>query len=278
MPDRAPLPLEWVRAFEAAGRLGSFVAAAAELGLTQAAISQRIGHLEARLGVRLFLRKARGIALTVEGETWLPQLSPSLRAIQQTADDLFGSTARRITISASASVSQLWLVPRLRHLQPRDRLQFSFSTIVLQEDFDKQNSAVEIRYGAGAWPGRRAARLFPEALSPLAHPDLAVEEWQNLPRIALSGPRAGWAEWGETGAPPHVRFDSFTTALSAAAQGAGVVLGSLPLAQGLIDAGQLCRLSPRVLRPAESYWLLASPTRVSEGQWQSLTRLFCTAD
>lgn len=271
------LPLEWVRAFEAAGRLGSFAAAATELGLTQAAISQRIGHLEARLGLRLFLRKPRGIALTVEGEAWLPQLSPLLRSLQQTADDLFGNALRRITVSASASVIQLWLVPRLRDLRPEDRLQFSFSTIVLHEDFDSQGSAVQIRYGTGPWPNHRAAKLFEEVQSPVAHPDLAGKEWHDLPRIALSGPRAGWSEWGEPGPAPHLRFDSFAAALAAAADGAGVLLASLPLAQSLIDAGQLCRLSPRTLAPAQSYWLLAAPARLSEGQWKSLTRLFCAA-
>ena len=60
-------PLEWIRAFEAAARCGSFTAAAAESGLTQSAISQRIGHLEKQLGVALFYRRARTIELTVEG-------------------------------------------------------------------------------------------------------------------------------------------------------------------------------------------------------------------
>ena len=66
------LPLEWVRVFEAAGRVGSFTAAAQECGLTQAAVSQRIRNLEERIGTNLFSRQARGVTLTVDGEAWLP--------------------------------------------------------------------------------------------------------------------------------------------------------------------------------------------------------------
>ncbi len=280
MPHIRPLPLEWIRAFEAAGRLGSFVAAAAELGVTQAAVSQRIGHLEAQLGLRLFLRKARGVALTVEGETWLPQLSPHLRALQQTADDLFGSGPRRITVSASASVIQHWLVPRLRHLRPSDRLNFSLSTVVLHGDFDTQSSMVEIRYGTGPWPGLRAAKLFDEALAPVASPDLAAQgNWQALPRIALSGPRAGWADWPDPGPAPQIRFDSFAAGLAAATHGAGVLLASLPLCAPALASGLVQQLGSRILRPEGSYWLLSPSARISDGQWHTLTRLFCeTAD
>ena len=78
------LPLEWIRAFEAAARLGSFTAAAEECGLTQSAISQRIGHLEARLGAQLFIRQARQITLTSEGEAWLPHVQGALLGLRDT--------------------------------------------------------------------------------------------------------------------------------------------------------------------------------------------------
>jgi LysR family glycine cleavage system transcriptional activator len=277
MSDR-PLPLEWVRAFEAAGRLGSFIAAAGELSVTQAAISQRIGHLEARLGVRLFLRKPRGVTLSVEGEAWLPHISTHLRAIHQTADDLFGHGPRRTTIAASASVIQTWLVPRLARVRAEDRLQFSFSTMVVEEDFDK-GGGIHIRYGGGPWSGYRAAKLFDEELVPVAHPDLAQGDWREKPRIALSGPRRGWADWGASEGPaPHLRFDSFIAALAAAEIGAGVLLASLPLAAASLAAGRVVRLDAHSLRPDESYWLLAPPDLCSQTQWRALTLAFCGSD
>lgn len=275
--SQRPLPLEWVRAFEAAGRLGSFIAAAEDLSVTQAAISQRIGQLEARLGVRLFLRKPRGVALTVEGEAWLPHISTHLRAIHQTADDLFGHGPRRVTIAASASVIQGWLVPRLDRITAADRLEFSFSTMVLEDDFDK-GAGVHIRYGTGPWPGQRSARLFAETLAPVTHPDLATPDWHHLPRIALSGPRLAWAEWAEPGPAPHLRFDSFIAALAAAEAGQGVLLASLPLAAASLAAGRVVRLGKRALNPDASYWLLAPPAQCSDAQWRALTRAFCTPD
>lgn len=82
--DRLP-PLEWIRAFEAAARLGSFTAAAEDLGLTQAAVSQRIGHLEKHFGASLFHRRARAISLTVEGEAWLPHVRLALEGLRDSA-------------------------------------------------------------------------------------------------------------------------------------------------------------------------------------------------
>jgi LysR family transcriptional regulator, glycine cleavage system transcriptional activator len=269
------IPLEWVRAFDAAGRLGSFIAAADELSVTQAAISQRIGHLESRLGVRLFIRKPRGVTLTVEGEAWLPHVSTHLRAIQKTADELFGRGARQVTIAASASVIQAWLVPRLARVKAEDRLQFSFSTMVVEQDFGK-GGGVHIRYGVGPWSGYRAAKLFDEALAPVAHPDLAEGDWRMKPRITLSGPRRGWSDWGATeSAAPQLRFDSFMAALSAAEAGAGVLLASLPLAAASLLAGRVVRLDAHSLRPEESYWLLAPPDHCSPTQWHALTVAFC---
>ena len=275
--SKRPLPLEWVRAFEAAGRLGSFKAAADDLSITQAAISQRIGQLEARLAVRLFVRKPRGVALTVEGEAWLPHVSAHLRAIHQTADDLFGHGPRRLTIAASASVIQGWLVPRLNRLTPSDRLEFSFSTMVLEEDFDK-GAGVHIRYGTGPWPGHRSAKLFNEDLAPVARPPPATQDSNRPRRVWSSGPRLGWADWHAPGPAPHLRFDSFIAALSAAEAGQGVLLASLPLASASLAANRVIRLGQRSLRPDASYWLLAPPAQCSDAQWRALTRAFCKGD
>ena len=275
-------PLEWIRSFEAAARLGSFTLAAQELGLTQAAISQRIGHLEARLGAALFLRQARRVVLTVEGETWLPFVSDALKGLQQSAEDLFSAGRRRIAISASASISELWLVPRLANIPVSDRPDLSIKTMVLSADpGPPEPQAVRIRYGAGGWADDYQAPLYAEALSPVAAPSLiANRDWRELPRIGLTGPRAGWKEWcAASGAPsaplPTLRFDSFAAALGAARAGLGVLIGSLPLLSRDLTGGALVRLSPEALRPRETYWLLAGTDTVSRRQWDRLAALFC---
>ena len=113
--DRLP-PLEWIRAFEAAARLGSFTAAAEDVGLTQAAVSQRIGQLEKHLGTPLFNRRARAISLTVEGEAWVPH--------ELTEDDLVDLLdschvdafrrpgLRWLGRAELRTMLQLWLSPR----------------------------------------------------------------------------------------------------------------------------------------------------------------------
>jgi len=193
------LPLEWVRVFEAAGRTGSFTAAAHEVGLTQAAVSQRIQNLEQRIGAQLFTRQARGVSLTVEGEAWLPHVSAALRSLNRSADELFGKPLQKLVLSASASVIQLWIVPRLAGLDPGRHLQLSLTTMAIEPDFARSDADVEIRYGSGSWSGLIAARLYPEVLTPMATPALLndARPWQELPRIAVAGPRPGWQEWAE---------------------------------------------------------------------------------
>lgn len=275
-------PLEWIRAFEIAARLGSFTLAARELGLTQAAVSQRIGHLEARLGATLFIRQPRRVLLTVEGETWLPFVSDALKSLQQSAEDLFSVGRSHVAISASASISELWLVPRLADAPAADRPDLSIKTMVLSADpGPAEPQMVRIRYGAGGWPEGYCAPLYTEALSPVAAPSLAdARNWRDLPRIGLTGPRAGWKEWctttGDPAAPlPALRFDSFATALIAARAGLGVLVGSLPLLARDLAEGKLVRLTQEALHPRETYWLLAGKDTISRRQWVRLTALFC---
>ena len=270
------LPLDWVRAFEAAGRTGSFTAAAAETGLTQAAISQRIGNLEARLGATLFIRQPRGVVLSVEGEAWLPYVTHALGTLRQSSEELFGIQRRRVTVWASASV--------LAGLTLGDQVELSFKTMVLASDDGPGASGVRIRYGNGDWDIAHRARLYDEALTPVVAPALLQTAgqggWQGLPRLGLSGPRGGWHDWaaatGDAPMPvPQIRFDTFTAALSAAEAGAGVLLASLPLVQAHLDAGRLVSVSESALPSENSYWMVAEDRDVTRRQWEALTRQFC---
>lgn len=275
------LPLEWIRAFEAAGRTGSFTAAAVETGLTQSAISQRISHLENRLGTRLFTRGARGVALTVDGEAWLPYVSGAIDTLRQSSEDLFGRGRRHLTISASASVQELWLAPRLGAVGASDQLHLTFKTMVVADD---AGEGLSIRYGTGGWPTPQKVPLFAEAISPVAAPALLQrgDRWQDLPRLALSGPRPGWSDWmtatGDSTVPvPTLRFDGFAAALAAARTGAGVLLASLPLTAAELRSGALARLSGDVLAPRETYWLIGPERHLSPRLWSRLVRIFADA-
>lgn len=276
------LPLEWIRVFEAAGRSGSFTAAAHEIGLTQAAVSQRIKHLEQSLGVSLFSRQPRGVVLTVDGEAWLPHVTRALQELNRSAQELFGKAPRRIVISASASVTQMWIIPRLACAPQRPGTQIALTTMTIEPDFARANAAVEIRYLREATASGRAARLYSEALSPMASPALlaGATDWRNLPRIALSGPRPGWQDWAllsgdPAPAAPAYRFDNYVLAHAAAKAGLGVLLGSVPLAGPDLADGSLRRVETAALEPDAGYWMRANPAVMSERQWSELVEQLC---
>ena len=280
MSERQPNtpPLEWIRAFEVAARCGSFTAAAVETGLTQSAISQRIGHLEKRIGTALFLRRARSIELTVEGEAWLPHVRTALGNLQDSFEALFGVGRGRMTISASQSMIELWLQHRLVQLQSIAGGQLIVQTMVLGAHDAALDEVIKIRYGAGDWPKNHRLQLFEERIAPLASPELAQRagHWTQWPRIACSGPRPGWNIWAsrfgiQTTPVPHLRFDTFASALSAARSGMGVLLGSLPLCDEDLKAGRLVRLSDKELEHHESYWAIASNDSFSRTEWELLT-------
>ena len=280
----ANIPLEWIRAFETAGRLGSFTAAASELNVTQAAISQRITNLETRIGTRLFLRRARGISLSVDGEAWLPYVSSALRDLADSYEDLFGIQRDRLTISASASVTSLWLAQRLKGWHARNRPQIVFSTMILHSTGQHRDASIRVEYGTGNWPDHHMAPLYPEALSPVASPALCAgaTPWQDLPRIAVSGPRPGWQDWTrKTGDPatpvPGIRFDSFAGALAAAIAGAGVLLASLPLAGQALQDGRLMRLCDETLTPQGTYWMVARREAITKTLWTAASAHFASA-
>lgn len=268
-------PLEWVRAFEAAARLGSFTAAAQELGLTQSAVSQRIAQLETHLGARLFLRQPRAISLTVEGEAWLPHVRTALGGLQDSSEALFGRGRRQITISASATVIEQWLVPRLSGLSDLARGQLSLQTMVVGAHDAPIDDLIRIRYGAGDWSHAFKHPLYKEKSAPMAAPSLASrsDHWTSWPRIICAGPRPGWQAWAArfgiaTTPLAHLKLDTFHAALSAALAGQGVIMGSVPLCAAALASGALVQLGSEVLDHHETYWALAGAQAMSQAEWQ----------
>ena len=279
------IPLDWVRAFEIAGRTGSFTAAARESNVTQAAISQRISGLEQRIGATLFVRNARGVTLSVQGESWLPYVSEAFRSLEESYEDLFGIQRDKITISASASVNDLWLSPRLADWQSKNSSQIMLSTMVLQSDARALDATIDVQYGLGDMKNHHIAPLFVERLSPVVAPHLLADarSWLDLPRLAVSGPRLGWHEWArQTSDPitpvPKIRFDSFSAALSAAVAGAGVLLASLPLCAAHLAQNKLLRVSEHQLEPQETYWMIASKDAMTKSQWRNVIEVFSQTD
>jgi LysR family transcriptional regulator of beta-lactamase len=266
------LPLNALRAFEAAARHLSFTRAGLELRVTQAAVSHQVKSLEEILGVPLFRRLPRGLALTEEGEALLPVLTDAFRRIGGTLER-FGSGRLRevLTLGAVGTFVTGWLLPRL----PEFRAAHPFVDLRLLTNNNRVDLAGEgldcaIRFGDGAWHGTEATRLFATPLSPLCAPALARRLRQPadlLRETLLRSYRADeWARWFATAELPcpAIRgfvFDSSLTMAEAAAQGAGVALLPARMFEHDLRQGRLAR--PFAAEVAlGAYWLTHLKSRI----------------
>ncbi len=262
-------PLDTLRAFEAASRTGSFSAAAATLNLTHSAISRQIARLEHWLGYRIFLRQARGVVPTPEGQRLLERTREAFALIADTSErwrEARGAHVVRLT--APPSVCALWLMPRLRLLETGDPI----LRIVLQVehrkvDFQEEGIDLGIRCGRGSTPDRLSLKLFEEWCFPIAAPDLKNAIGEGVPERLLAWPlihdsdATGWKTWfaarGLDYRPRSQdrRFEDYNLVLDATAHGLGIALARPPLTAAQLDSGRIVRVDAREALNPVSYWL-----------------------
>jgi len=270
---RPHLPLNALRVFEVSARHLSFTRAAVELCVTQAAVSHQVKSLEAQLGVTLFKRLPRGLMLTSEGENLLPVLRDCFDRIADTLERLQGGHQREVlTVGAVGTFAVGWLLPRLADFQTR----FPFIDLRLSTNNNRVDVAAEgldyaIRFGAGAWHGIEALRLFDAPLSVLCVPSIARQlqaPVDLMQQTLLRSYRADeWAQWFQTAglsapvAPPRsIVFDSSLAMMEAALQGLGVALAP-PLMFARQLAEQTIRQPFAVEITTGSYWLTRLQSR-----------------
>ena len=178
MARRLP-PAQALHAFEAAARHMSFTEAARELGVTQAAISQRIRLLEHRLGQPLFLRHPRGLELTDAGRALVPAVHDAFERLTSGIAEVFGAPADApLTVRMTPGFAAHWLAPRLPAFQAAyPEVTLRVSSAVWRSDFDLEAVDIEIRYGRGDWDGVECERLTRERLTPVCAPSIAHEHY-----------------------------------------------------------------------------------------------------
>src|ERR1700728_1336867 len=173
MAGRLP-SLNGLRAFEAAARHLSFTLAASELNVTQTAISHQIRRLEEELGIRLFVRKNRALALTPEARDYLPGIRAAFNDLRLATDRLLHKENDRVlTVSTLASLAAKWLLPRLTAFQeahPGIDVRITTSTSLV--DFQRDDVDAAIRYRRGQWAGLRSDWLMADELFPVCRPEL----------------------------------------------------------------------------------------------------------
>jgi LysR family transcriptional regulator, glycine cleavage system transcriptional activator len=286
-PRQRPLAVGPLRAFEAVARRASFRAAAEELHLTQPAVSRQIRALEEELGVTLFSRGTRHVALTPAGATLLRTAAPWLARLDDTVRQLRGSAGRRhVAVSTFASFASLWLLPRLHGFQARHPdidLRISASDAMVDPD-DPDIDAVlryvhpdqappggEVMFGEVLTPviGAAAAEAIAAGrLPPLRTPaDLAAHTLLEEDDHRASAEYLSWRHWLRTQGQPGLEprrwiYLNFTYQQIQAAIGAqGIALARIPLVHDLLARGELIEpFGPagRVASPF-AYWVAAWP-------------------
>jgi len=282
MPNRnaktAPrLPsLDLLKGFEAAARLLSFTQAGAELYLTQSAVSRQILELENQLGVQLFQRKHRALALTEAGQALYPAAAQVLATMRGVTDRLRAVRGRRtLAVTTTQSFASLWLIPRLAgftRAHPEVDVRISAETRVL--DLERDGLDLAIRHGPPSLAGPNAIRLFGERVFPVCSPTLMkdprrpLREPADLRRHVLlqyddpdgRHPWMHWKTWLEierlTDLRPagNIVLSGYDQIIPAAIAGHGVALGRSPLVREAIAAGELVAPFKRSADPARAYF------------------------
>lgn len=249
-------PLELLRSFEAAARTLSFTQAAGELFLTQSAVSRQIQQLESSLGVMLFERRHRALALTESGHVFQRAVVESLERLRDAAARVREvSVLRQVALTTTPGFASLWLIPRLARFtadHPLVDVRVSATLDVL--DLERSRLDVAVRFvpvGRGTGP-----TLFEESVMPVCAPRIAAALRapgdliaQTLLTVDLpnhaEAPTADWEPWLEVMGLTDLRmknamrFTQYADAVAAAVAGQGVVIGRLPLLRELVRTGQL---------------------------------------
>lgn len=248
--DRPDLPLNGLRAFEAAYRQGSFTRAAIELRVTQAAVSHQIARLEDRLGVTLFVRASGGLVPTDEGKALYPILERGFDAMAIALDRITGH--RNIEILKIGVVTTFavgWLLPRVPSFQEAyPTIDLRISTNNNRVEILREGLDMAIRFGNGSWTGHEAEMLFDAPLTPLCAPEIArrvtaPEDLNNevLLRSYRSDEWPNWFAKAGCNCPPLTgpMFDTSLAMADVASEGGGVALLPVDMFSSRIADGRL---------------------------------------
>ena len=245
-------PLNGLRAFEAAARTGSFVAAGAELHVSASAVSRLVKLLEQRLNVGLFERLPNGLSLTEPGATYLAELTAAFDRIGQATERLTSNSSSALLIGAGPTLAMRWLIPRLPSFQKKHPdIDVRLSTSIADADPMRPDWTAAIRAGDGVWPGFTSHFLFTADLFPVCAPALAaaLRKPRDLSKATILQVANAPEDWGIWLRAANVdlelrhakQFDYPAFALQAALDGLGVAMARAPFVVDDLAAGRLVR-------------------------------------
>ncbi|MEZ5830975.1 MAG: transcriptional regulator GcvA [Dongiaceae bacterium] len=268
-------PLQALRAFEAVARLSSFRRAGEELLITQSAVSHQIRELEQNLGIKLFIRKARGIELTPQGQRYFDTILQAFDLIRSGTIDLRRHAKKeQVRVSLLPSFAANWLVPRLaRFTDAHPEIDLVLDPTLQLANLAGDEADLAIRYGDGSWPGSENRLLMTERLTPVLSPALLQRGPKlNQPRdvlnhtLLLPARPYDWEVWAEAHdidlrAARTIKLSDYNVVLQAALDGQGIAIGRLLLVADRIRSGALVQPFDIVSSPRVGHWLV-TPKRL----------------
>lgn len=289
-------PLNALRAFESAARCGSYVAAAEELRVSPAAVSQHIRKLEDFLGKHLFTRHNNRVQLTDAGQDIFQNIHQAFGEIAAATARARGAKARtRLVISVLSSVSERWLVPQLARFAAQ-QAEFRFDLRAEDDPVDFARHGIDLRlsYGAAAYADLTTHLLCRDALVPLCAPSYAARagaDLSNVPEEDLIhtdwgpdfGSRPSWQDWfnahggGRRLAQAGNQASHSSLALELAERGLGVALGQKMLATEAIAQGRLVALTEHSIALGHAYYLVHPVAKARKPMLQALVGFLISA-
>src|SRR5213592_4531192 len=252
--------LDLLVGFEAAARHLSFTKAGAELYRTQSAVSRQIKELEDQLGVALFQRRHRALALTEPGHQLYAAAAQVLATMRSATERLRRQSGRRrpLSVTTTNSFAALWLIPRLAgftRAHPGVDVRITAETRV--QDLERDGLDLAIRHGPASLAGPNAVRLFGERVFPVCSPRLLRDPDGRHPWLH-------WKTWLEVAGLTDFRpaatlsFSGYEQIIPAAIAGHGVALGRSPLVRDLLLSRELVAPFKSSADPARAYFAVAA--------------------
>jgi LysR family transcriptional regulator, glycine cleavage system transcriptional activator len=266
-----------LRCFDASARLGSLTKAAAEVHLTQGAVSQQILALEQKLGAVLFIRSKSGLKLTPAGQTYWSEIAVALRQIERATQNMMSTKGDggTLNVSVASTFGTYWLMPRLRtFVTSHPEITINLSTQIGPIDFANSTSDAAIEFSSGAKPNLHAELIMPLRLRPYCASKTAktmrskkhlVALLQKSALIRHTTVLAGWGGWLEAASLSNEidtkqanggpQYDLLSMALNAVIEGFGIALLPDYLVEHALGQQQITALSKVYWTSEKAYYL-----------------------
>jgi LysR family glycine cleavage system transcriptional activator len=278
MSDLRRLPnLAALRAFEAAARHENFSRAAEEIHVTHGAISHQVRALEEELGVSLFVRYGKRIAITLEGEHFAETIRRALTEIAVAADAFkAGARQKKLTITALPSFAARWLSPRLGHfIEQHPDLEVMLQSSGHLTDFVRESVDIGIRFGRGNYPGLATEKLMDDYYYPVASPRFNSGRLPRTPEklaqsTLLRCEGEPWEPWFRAAGldlpepSGGLVFQDSSMLVRAAAEGHGIALARHAIALTELASGELVRVSDIAIECPNSYYVVCPPSALQK--------------